>query len=76
VDFFEDLEDGGGCVFSIFRNPSSNPSPFVVMAIVFTLPAAFLAVFQRNQKRNVNNNRDRIDSSMKSGGGGHGGTPD
>jgi hypothetical protein len=30
ADFFADLDDGGGGVFSIFRNASSNPSPFVV----------------------------------------------
>jgi hypothetical protein len=43
--FFADLELGGGGVFSIFRKPSSNPSPFVVMALVFTLLASNLPLF-------------------------------
>jgi hypothetical protein len=30
--FFADLDVGGGGVFNIFRNASSNPSPFVVSA--------------------------------------------
>jgi hypothetical protein len=35
ADFFADLDDGGGGHASIFRSPSSNPSPFVGMPIGF-----------------------------------------
>jgi len=43
--FFADLDEGGGGVPSIFRKPSSNPSPFAVIALVFTVSPAFYHSF-------------------------------
>jgi hypothetical protein len=31
-DFLSDLDDGGGGMFGIFRRPSSNPSPYTLIA--------------------------------------------